>query len=65
MLKKKLFESWDRFLFPYPFGRGVFLWGNPIWVPRDAQAAEMDAKRCELEAVLNSLTAEADEAFNR
>ena len=48
-----------------PFGRGVFLWGNPIWVPSDAKAAEMDAKRCELEAVLNNLTTEADEAVNR
>jgi lysophospholipid acyltransferase (LPLAT)-like uncharacterized protein len=65
LLKKKLFESWDRFLLPFPFGRGVFLWGNPIWVARDAEAAEMDAKRCELESVLNSLTAEADKAVHR
>ena len=24
------FKSWDRFLFPYPFGRGVFSFGEPV-----------------------------------
>ena len=63
--KKKLFASWDRFLVPYPFGQGVFLWGSPIWVPREADSAEMEAKRRELETALNRLTAEADEEVNR
>jgi lysophospholipid acyltransferase (LPLAT)-like uncharacterized protein len=65
LLKKKLFNSWDRFLVPYPFGRGVFLWGSPIWVSRDADPNEMEAKRRELETALNQLTAEADEEVNR
>ena len=53
--------SWDRFLVPYPFGRGLYCWGDPIWVPREATAAELDVKRRELEAALNRITAEADE----
>jgi lysophospholipid acyltransferase (LPLAT)-like uncharacterized protein len=62
LLKKKLFASWDRFLFPYPFSRGLFQWGEPIWVSRDATETELEAKRSELESALNRITAEADEA---
>jgi len=47
---------------PYPFSRGLFLWGPPFWVPPEADAAELEAKRLELEALLNQLTAQADEA---
>ncbi len=25
------FKSWDRFLFPYPFGRGVYSYGVPLY----------------------------------
>jgi lysophospholipid acyltransferase (LPLAT)-like uncharacterized protein len=63
--KKKLFSSWDRFLVPYPFGRGLFRMGEPMWVTPQASAEEMEAKRRELESVLNRLTAEADEAVMR
>jgi len=65
LLKKKLFASWDRFLVPYPFSRGVFYWGEPIWVSRDATEAELEAKRRDLEAELNRITALADEAVKR
>lgn len=26
----KRFNSWDRFLLPFPFGRGVFVYGDPL-----------------------------------
>ena len=44
---------------PYPFSRGVFLWGAPIAVSRDADDAMLEAARTELESALNRLTAEA------
>ena len=50
---------------PYPWSRGLFLWGSPLWVPQEAEASELEAKRLELEAALNALTAQADEAFAR
>jgi len=50
---------------PYPLSRGLFLWGPPIWVPRGGDAAELELKRVELEALLNQLTAQADEAVTR
>ena len=65
MLKKKLFASWDRFLFPYPFSRGLFYWGDPIWVPREATAEDLEAKRRDLETELNRITALADKAVMR
>ena len=42
---------------PYPFSRGLFLWGAPIWVPAEATGAELEQKRVELEDALNRLTA--------
>lgn len=53
----RLLNSWDRFLLPLPFSKGVFLWGEPLEVPRDADG---EACRLELENRLNALMAEAD-----
>jgi lysophospholipid acyltransferase (LPLAT)-like uncharacterized protein len=47
---------------PYPLGRGIFIWGEPLRVPREADGSEMEAKRRELEASLNRISVEADEA---
>ena len=58
--RRKLFNSWDKFLFARMFSQGVFLWGNPIWVPKDADDAEMERLRQILEDSLNSLTKQAD-----
>jgi hypothetical protein len=50
---------------PYPCSRGLFLWGAPLWVPEESDAPQLEAKRVELEMLLNHLTAEADEAVTR
>ena len=47
---------------PYPFSRGLFLYGHPLWVPREADDGALEAARLELETVLNRLTEQA-EAF--
>jgi hypothetical protein len=52
--------SWDRFLLPLPFGRGVAIWGEPITVPADADDAELERLRRQVEDTLIALTAEAD-----
>ncbi len=56
----RFLDSWDRFVLALPFGRGVYLWGEPMLVPRDADATAREAARLELERRLNALTAEAD-----
>jgi len=51
--RRKLLNSWDRFLIALPFGRGVYLWGTPIHVPRDADESVMESCRLALEEALN------------
>ncbi|MBX3511447.1 MAG: lysophospholipid acyltransferase family protein [Hyphomonadaceae bacterium] len=59
--RRKLFDSWDRFVLPLPFGRGVLIWSDPIAPPRpDAEDAEIEAVRARLEAEMNRIAAEAD-----
>lgn len=52
--------SWDRTLVPYPFSRGVFVYGEPILVPRDTGDEQLERLRGELERTLDRVTDEAD-----
>ena len=63
--KKKTFASWDRFIMPYPFSRGLFVFGPSITIPSDASPDDLERYRCELEAALNRLTSEAEAAVSR
>lgn len=56
-------KSWDAFLIPLPFSRGVYIWGEPLSVRSDADRGEMAKKRQILEERLNALTMEADAFF--
>jgi hypothetical protein len=62
--KKKIFKTWDRFLLPYPFSKGVFVWGEPIYVDRDGERDYLEEMRLLVERRLNELTEEADRYFN-
>ncbi len=63
--RKKVFNSWDRFVFPYPFARGVFVYGEPIWVGSRGDRAGIEEKRRTLESTLNQITDQADRHFDR
>jgi lysophospholipid acyltransferase (LPLAT)-like uncharacterized protein len=54
----KRFGSWDRFLLPYPFSRGVFVWGEPLYY---REGEETEAFRLRIEEALKETTARADE----
>ncbi|MGH8007925.1 MAG: lysophospholipid acyltransferase family protein [Candidatus Binatia bacterium] len=56
-------RSWDRLLIPFPFSQVRYIVGQPILVPLDATAAQMEEKRQELEESLLTITAQADEYF--
>lgn len=30
-----IFNSWDNLMFPYPFNKLVFMWGEPIFIPEN------------------------------
>ena len=51
-------RTWDRFFVPYPWGRGVFVFGEPVRVGRGEGATE--AGRAAIEAALTAVTARAD-----
>ncbi|MGI8997355.1 MAG: lysophospholipid acyltransferase family protein, partial [Pyrinomonadaceae bacterium] len=48
--------SWDRFQIPAPFARARVLVAPPIYVPPDADAALLEAKRDELQRALDELS---------
>ncbi|KAF0220705.1 MAG: hypothetical protein FD174_1029 [Geobacteraceae bacterium] len=54
----KRFSSWDRFLVPYPFSRGVFVWGEPLHYRK---GEEMETFRLRIEEALRATTQRADE----
>lgn len=57
---RRVLGSWDRFHFPLPFSRGIFLWGEPIAANADLDEAGIEACRALIEQRLNALTSEAD-----
>ena len=63
--RKKIFRSWDRFLLPYPFSRGVFIWGEPLLVLRQVDRNEFERKRLLLERRLREITDRADCYFEK
>lgn len=63
--RRRVLGSWDRFVLALPFTRGTFLWGEPIHVPRDADAAISERCRLALERAMNELTARADAMYGQ
>lgn len=53
--RKVLERTWDKTTINLPFGRSAMFFGDPIFVARDADEAEMEAKRVEVTRVLNAL----------
>lgn len=63
--RRKIFNTWDRFLLPCPFSKGVFIWGEPVYVDADGDRAHLEEKRLLLEKRLNQLTEMADRYFEK
>jgi lysophospholipid acyltransferase (LPLAT)-like uncharacterized protein len=53
------FSSWDKASIGLPFGRGAMVLGDPIPVPRDADAQALEALRRQLERELDAVHARA------
>jgi len=57
--RRRVINSWDRFILPWPFNRGVFIWGEPIDVFSDiTEPPERAALR--VEAAMLALCEQAD-----
>ena len=57
------FNSWDRASMPLPFWRGAIIVGEPIRVPADASAEELEAARARVEQGLDAAHARAYALF--
>jgi lysophospholipid acyltransferase (LPLAT)-like uncharacterized protein len=61
--RKKELGSWDNFILPYPFCKVAYLWGEPLFVPRDADKDRMEECRLLLQERMRKITEEADRIF--
>lgn len=53
-------KAWDKLIIPKPFGKMVIAYGEPLWVPRDADKETLEACRLQLEKNLNELNEKAE-----
>ncbi len=61
--RRHVLNTWDRFILPMPFGRGVIAWEGPLPPPPpDADAAQLEAARLRLENALNTANRKAETA---
>jgi lysophospholipid acyltransferase (LPLAT)-like uncharacterized protein len=59
----KIFNSWDRFILPMPFTTCRVIYGNPVWVPADADKETAEKCRLQLETEMCRITRDADAHF--
>jgi lysophospholipid acyltransferase (LPLAT)-like uncharacterized protein len=58
--RRRILKSWDRFHLAMPFGRGVFLWGEPFAVAAQLDACGLERARHLLEARMIAMDEEAE-----
>ncbi len=61
----RVLGSWDGFLLPYPFGRGVQIWAEPLHPPPGGDPAAAERFLLRIEEVLTAITRRADELCAR
>ena len=61
----KTLGSWDRFLLAKPFGRGVFVWGAPLYPPPRGEPLDVERFRDQLQQAMAAVTQQADAAMGR
>ena len=58
--RRRVLGSWDSFVVPLPFSRGIVRLGTPIEVPKDADETALEVIRLKLENDLITLTTALD-----
>jgi lysophospholipid acyltransferase (LPLAT)-like uncharacterized protein len=58
--RRRLLATWDRYHLALPFGRGVILWGEPIELAPDLDAAGIEDARRLIETQMTEMVREAD-----
>ena len=62
--KFKLINSWDKFVLPYPFAKGVYSFGKPIYVKKQMNENELETARQNLENEIKRLTKLVENKLN-
>jgi lysophospholipid acyltransferase (LPLAT)-like uncharacterized protein len=58
--RRKVFNSWDRFVFALPFGKGVLAWGEPLKIPKKIDPETLEIFCQHLTQSMLNLTDTAD-----
>ena len=58
--RRRMLATWDRFHLALPFGRGVYLWGEPIEIAADLDEAGLEHARRLVEKRMVEMVREAD-----
>lgn len=53
------FNNWDKFTINFPFGKGVVVWGDPIYVKKDSSNNDIEGYRNILQDSLNMASEKA------
>jgi lysophospholipid acyltransferase (LPLAT)-like uncharacterized protein len=61
----RVLRSWDRFLLPFPFDRGVQIWGEPLRPPASGDAQAAGRYLAEIERALTAITHRSDRLCGR
>lgn len=57
--------SWDQFQIPKPFSRALIIKAPPIYVPADADKADVQGKHAEMQQLLEKIRDEGDAVWER
>jgi len=60
---RKIFNSWDRFVLPIPFGKGKIIWGTPVTIDETATDRDIEHIRQRIESEMNIFLADADRSL--
>jgi lysophospholipid acyltransferase (LPLAT)-like uncharacterized protein len=61
----KVFASWDNFILPLPFSKVAYVWGEPLFVARDADKDGLEESRLLLQERMRRITDEADRILQK
>ena len=56
----RILKSWDRFIAAKPFGKGIFIYGEPFFIEKGLDSDGLEKAGIELENRLNTITYKAD-----
>ncbi len=59
--RRKVLGSWDKFILALPFSKGVFVWGDPLFVSRDADESALEKAKIDLTKSLCDVSNKADQ----